>query len=73
MFISCQILLILLEADRGMPNCLPRVIRNAMDALRRLFCHQTKHMEGDISNILVCLAFEDAHEFLVVVALLQVL
>ena len=73
MIISCQILLILLKADRGVSNCLSRVIRNAMDAFRRLLCHQTKHMEGNISYILACLAFEDAHELLVVVALLQVL
>lgn len=52
MFISCQILLVLLEAIRGVPDRLPRVARHPVDALRGDFRHEPIKVSIWIRSIL---------------------
>ena len=46
MFISCQMLLILLETVRCVPDRLTRLVGEAVDTLGRSFCHESIQADG---------------------------
>ena len=74
MFISCQILLVLLlEAVRGVPYRLPAVVRETMDALGRSLRHERIQAIERLSCVLAhgCALTEDALEFLMLVPALD--
>lgn len=52
MFISCQILLVLLEAIRGVPDRLARVVRHSVDALCGDFGHEGVEVSSRLCRIL---------------------
>lgn len=52
MFISCQILLVLLEAIRGVPDRLARVVRHSVDTLCGDFGHEGVEVSSRLCRIL---------------------